>query len=161
MKKIIFTLFAALVVQAQAFTLDFTAYNGTSITSGSPLIVPVAGYGNVRFEAVGLQTLTVNTQYAPGVTLAIEKNETLIVTFLGVYPPYDINDVSFGFNGLSGIDGLVITPIDSTSVQISMTGATGNGAGLRDVTWGAVPEPSTSLLGAVSVLAIALRRRRA
>lgn len=162
MKKIIFTLFAALVVQAQAFTLDFTAYNGQNLSAGSPLIVPVPGYGNVSFSATGINVLNVNTTNPPGdPAIDLSTGDVLIVTFLGVYPPYDINDVSFGWAGLSGLEsaGLVITPIDGVTTSITFNAA--GGAGLREVTFDAIPEPSTSLLGAVSVLAIALRRRRA
>lgn len=163
MKKVLITLFAALCVQAQAFTLDFIAYNGTSIAaSGGTLIVPVIGYGNVSFTNTNTQALPINTTIISGVTINLAPTRTLIVTFLGDYAPYNINDVSFSFNGLSGAENaaMSIVPLNGTTIQITM-GNVGNGAGLREVNFDAIPEPSTTLFGALSVLGLALRRRRA
>jgi hypothetical protein len=161
MKKYILAALAGLCVQAQAFfTLDFAAYNGTNITAGSPLTIFVSGYGDVIFSTTGANVISINTSYAPGVSAAIQPSEVLFVTFAGDYAPTNIDEVSFGFNGLSGADGLVITPLDATTISLQM-GSGGNGAGLRDVTFAAIPEPSTTALGALGVLALALRRRRA
>lgn len=159
MKKIILAALTALCVHAQAFTLDFTAYNGTNITSSSPLTIFVPGYGNVIFSTIGSQVLSINNSYAPGVTIAIQPSRTLLVNFAGPFAPDNIDDVSFGFNGLSGIDNLNIVSLNATTVQLTM-GSTGNGAGLRDVTFTAIPEPSTALLGVMGTLSLALRRRR-
>lgn len=164
MKKIILSLFAVCCVQVNAFTLDFTSYVGQTITPGSPLVVFVPGYGNVRFSS-SASTLSVdNTLFPTGATISIEPTESLLVTFLGE-PPYffvpdDLGDVSFGFNALNTSDGLAISLIAPDSVLISM-GSGGNGAGLREVTFSAIPEPSTTMLGTIGMLAIALRRRRA
>lgn len=160
MKKLLLPAFAALCLQAQAFTLDFTAYNGTNITSGSPLTIFVPGYGNVVFSTIGSQVLSINASYAPGISIAIEPTEVLLVNFAGPYAPDNIDEVSFGFNGLSGIDGLSLVSLNPTTVQMTM-GSGGNGAGLRDVTFTAVPEPSTAVLGVIGTLAMVLRRRRA
>lgn len=159
MKKLIFAALTALCVHAQAFTLDFTAYNGTNITSGSPLTIFVPGYGNVVFSTFGSQVLSINNSYPTGITVAIQPSEVLVVNFAGPYAPTDIEDVSFGFNNLGGSDGLVLTTLNSTTIQLSM-GSGGNGAGLRDVTFSAIPEPSTAVLGVIGTLAMALRRRR-
>lgn len=162
MKKLILAALAALSFNASAFSLDFTAYNGTNISAGSPLTIFVPGYGNVVFSTIGAEVLQVNNVFPPpgAVSLAILPTQTLFVNFAGAYAPFDIDDVSFGFTDLSNGDGLSITSINASTVRLTM-GAGGNGAGLRDVNFSAVPEPSTTMLGAVGVLALALRRRRA
>jgi hypothetical protein len=157
MKKLILAALTALCVYAQAFTLDFTANNGTNITSGSPLTIFVPGYGNVIFSTIGAQVLSINTSYPTGVTIAIQPSEVLLVNFAGAYAP---SDIEFGFNGLGFSDGLDISIVNSTTVQLAM-GSGGNGAGLRDVTFTAIPEPSTAVLGVIGTMALALRRRRA
>ena len=165
MKKYILVALAALCVQAQAFfTLDFTAYNGTTITPGSPLTIAVAGYGNVTFS-VPVDPLTIATGvYVPGsdVTLQMPIGRPVIVSFDGPYAPTDLtNDVFFSFNGLNlSNETLNISIIDSRTLMVTVNG-TGNGAGMRNVTFDAIPEPSTTALGALGVLAMALRRRRA
>jgi hypothetical protein len=164
MKKIIISLFAVCCVHVNAFTLDFTAYVGQTITPGSPLVVFVPGYGDVRFSS-STSTLTVDdSSYLTGATIGIEPTESLLVTFLGEAPyffvPDNLADVSFGFNALNTSDGLAINLVAPDSVLISMS-AGGNGAGLREVTFAAVPEPSTTMLGTIGMLALALRRRRA
>ena len=157
MKKAIFTLIAAFCVHAQAFTLDFIGYNGTNIVAPSTLTIPVVGYGDVLFSTAPGQTITINNTHGE-IAANMDPTESLVVTFLGGA----ISGGNFDIIGLNfnGSDGFVATQISSNTFQFSM-GAGGDGAGLRSMTWNAVPEPSTTMLGALGMLAVALRRRRA
>jgi hypothetical protein len=157
MKKVIFTLLAAFCVQAQAYTLDFIGYNGSSIVAPATLNIPVPGYGTVVLSTLPGQTLSINNTFG-AVAVNMDPTETLVVTFVGD----PITGGSFDMIGLNldSSDGLVVTPISSNTYQFVM-GASGDGAGLRSISWEAVPEPSTTLFGAFSVLALAARRRRA
>lgn len=165
MKKYIIGFLGLLAASASAFTLefslDFTAHNGSTITSGSPLVINVPGYGNVVFTTSGANVLNVNsTTFTPGVSVAIMPTQSLTIQFAGTDPLVDINDVSFGFNNLSGGDGLTYNVVNANTITLNM-GAGGNGAGLRDVTFYVVPEPATAVLGLSGLMALALRRRRA
>lgn len=157
MKKVIFSLLAVFCVQAQAYTLDFIGYNGSSIVAPATLNVPVPGYGTVVLSTLPGQTLTINNTYG-AIAVNIDPSETLVVSFFGD----PITSGSFEMIGLNldNSDGLVVTPISSNTYQFVM-GAGGDGAGLRSISWQAIPEPSTTLFGALSFLALAARRRRA
>lgn len=166
MKKYIIGFFGLLAAHASAFTFDFAfdfvAYNGSTINSSTPLTVNVPGYGNVIFSTTGANTFTVNSTYtAPSsnISLAILPTRSLTIEFAGANPLVDINDVSFGFNNLSGGDGLTYSVVNASTITLNM-GSGGNGAGLRDVSFSTVPEPSTAILGATGLFALALRRRR-
>lgn len=156
MKKVIFTLLAAFCAQAQAFTLDFLAYNGSSIVGPATLNVPVAGYGNVVFSTFSGQTISINNTHG-AVAANLDAGETLVVTFIGD----PLLDGTFSFIGLNigGNDNIDTSSISSNTYALNLV--SGDGVGLQSITWQAVPEPSTTLFGAMSVLAIALRRRRA
>ena len=156
MKKVIFTLLAALCVQAQAFTLDFVANDGTSLVAPATLNIPVAGYGNVLFSSLPGQVITINNTHG-AVAANLDAGESLVITFLGG----PLTDGTFSYIGLNfgGNDNVVNQQISSNTFSLNLV--SGDGMGLQSITWSAVPEPSTTLFGAMSVLAIALRRRRA
>ena len=114
------------------------------------------------FSTTGANTFTVNSTYtAPSsnISLAILPTRSLTIEFAGANPLVDINDVSFGFNNLSGGDGLTYSVVNASTITLNM-GSGGNGAGLRDVSFSTVPEPSTAILGATGLFALVLRRRR-
>lgn len=166
MKKYIVGFFGLLAAHASAFTFDFAfdfvAYNGSTINSSTPLTVNVPGYGNVVFSTTGSNTFTVNSTYtspSSNISLAILPTRSLTIHFAGSDPLVDINDVSFGYNNLGSNETITYNVIDANTIKLTM-GATGNGAGLRDVTFSAVPEPSTAILGVTGLIALALRRRR-
>jgi hypothetical protein len=167
MKKYILVALTALCVQANAFfTLDFNAYNPTNITAATPLTIMVPGYGNVTFAATGVDVFQVNTVFGPGASLQLPMNRTIVISFDGPYAPTNLlEDISFGFNGLGAAETFDVVAIDSRTVTLTIINSpvsgTRNGAGLANVTFAAIPEPSTTALGALGVLALALRRRRA
>jgi hypothetical protein len=136
--------------------LDFVAFNGTSIVAPATLNVPVPGYGNVIFSTMAGDTITINNTHG-AVAANLDAGETLVVTFVGD----PLVDGTFSFIGLNigGNDNVDTQSISTNTYAINLT--SGDGVGLQSITWSAVPEPSTTLFGAMSVLAIALRRRRA
>lgn len=156
MKKAIFTLLAAFCVHAQAFTLDFVAFNGTNLTSPSTLNVPVVGYGTVIFSTLSGQTISINNTHG-AVAANLDAGETLTVTFVGD----PLVGGTFTFIGLNigGNDDVKTTAISSNTYALNL--AAGDGVGLQSISWSAIPEPSTTMLGAIGMLAMALRRRRA
>lgn len=156
MKKAILTLLAAFCFNAQAFTLDFVAFNGTNLTSPSTLTVPVAGYGSVIFSTLPGQTIAINNTHGD-IAANLDAGETLTVTFVG--DPLDGGTFSFIGINIGGNDVINNTAISSNTFALNLSA--GDGVGLQSISWQAIPEPSTTMLGAIGMLAIALRRRRA
>lgn len=156
MKKAIFTLLAAFCAHAQAFTLDFVAFNGINLTSPATINVPVVGYGTLVFSTLPGQTITINNTHG-AVAANLDAGETLAVTFVG--DPIDAGTFSFIGLNIGGNDDVSTTAISSNTFAINL--ASGDGVGLQSISWSAIPEPSTTMLGALGMLAVALRRRRA
>lgn len=153
---------------SQAFTIDFNALvvpSGTTITAATPLTINVAGYGDVRFEVASGDIVQVGQVHANDSgtvlnSLEMDPGENILVTFLG---PQALN-VNFDIAGINpGLDAVNITqhPINTNEYQVGMVGNPGSdGAGLAAVSWTAVPEPSSALLGTLGAGLLILRRRR-
>lgn len=161
----------AAAAATQAFTIDFNGLvvpSGTSITSATPLTINVAGYGDVKFQvapgdAVQVGQVHANDSGTIKNSLEMDPGERIIVTFLG---PQALN-VNFDVVGINpgnpGQDAVQTTQhvIRTAEYQISTTGNVGSdGTGLAAVSWTAVPEPSTALLGGLGAGLLILRRRR-
>ncbi|MFK7910733.1 MAG: PEP-CTERM sorting domain-containing protein [Akkermansiaceae bacterium] len=153
---------------SQAFTIDFNALalpSGTSITSTTPQAINVTGYGLVLFEVPSPDEVQVGQIHANDSgtiknSLEMDPGERIRVTFLG---PKALN-VDFDVTGVNpGFDQVNVTNIGDNpqKFQIDMIGNPGsNGAGLAAVSWTAVPEPSSALLGGLGAGLLILRRRR-
>ncbi|MCP5536086.1 MAG: PEP-CTERM sorting domain-containing protein [Akkermansiaceae bacterium] len=157
---------------SQAFTLDFNALVsanvvalGDTVTSGTPLTVNVAGYGDVRFEVGGTDVVEVGNSYANDsgtvkTSLEMDPGDTVLVTFLGP----DALNVDFDIVGLTpGEEVVQITQhaIRTFEFQVNTIGNPGSdGAGIAAISWTSVPEPSSAILGMLGAGALVLRRRR-
>ncbi len=150
-----------------AFTLDFLGDEGTMLPT-DPLVVFVTGYGNVQFDAVGPATLIVDNRYendGPGQTsspsLNFDSGEQVKVTFLGAQP---IN-VEFDWVGVNAGEFFTAAKgANDSEFFVTLNGAafepTNSGAGLYQIGFDQVPEPSAALLGALGTALLVLRRRR-
>lgn len=144
-----------------AFTLDFVGLLGTSLPP-NPLTISIPGYGEVQFRsAIGSPLIVDNAHEnsngfgAP--SLSFDSGEAVQVTFIGLQPI----DVNFDFVGVSVGESFSIQPdlfIEQAFV-LQLQGG-GDGAGLYQISWNQVPEPTTSLLGAMGCALLVLRRRR-
>ncbi len=150
-----------------AFTLDFIGDEGTMLPT-DPLVVFVSGYGNVQFDAVGPSTLIVDNRFendGPGQTtspsLNFDSGDQVKVTFLAAQP---IN-VEFDWVGTNAGEFFTAAPgATSKEFLVTLNGAAfepvNNGAGLYQIGFEQVPEPSAALLGALGTALLVLRRRR-
>lgn len=150
-----------------AFTLDFLGDEGT-ILPAQPLVIDIPFYGQVRFEAIGSSQLIVDNAFendGPGQTtspsLSFDKGESAKITFLAAQPI----DVTFAFVGVS--TGEFFTTSRGTNANefiVALEGTAFNpeeaGAGLFQIGFNQVPEPSTSLLGLIGGVLLVFRRRR-
>ncbi|MFK7851951.1 MAG: PEP-CTERM sorting domain-containing protein [Akkermansiaceae bacterium] len=152
---------------ASAFTLDFTGFApGTPL----PLTVNVLGYGDVNFSAV-VGTPEIGTFSPPAGTPAIgfENNEAIQLTFTGA-PPVTLAGQYIGAD--VGIDTFTGAALGATGKEFLLTFTTtqvGGTAGLQSVEFTVasvpptnppIPEPSTSLLGAIGAALLVVRRKR-
>jgi len=165
MKTTIFSIASlALVANAGAFGLDFTSVpDGTTI--GAPLTIVVAGYGSVEFSAgnlvdnSGVSTLEVGTDLleggVPTKSLQVETNERVIVRFLGA----PVTNVAFGVISVSGDETAVNSAIAPNLFTLAVTG-NGDGSGLKNIGFDAIPEPSSAALLGLGVLGLLVRRKR-
>ncbi len=144
-----------------AFTLDFVGLIGTSLPP-NPLTITIPGYGDVCFDAAKGSTLVVNDAYkndngfgAP--SLSFDQNEAVKITFKGLQPL----SVDFDFVGVSSGENFTVQPdlFTDQAFIVNLQGS-GDGAGLYQISWNAVPEPASSLLGAMGCALLVLRRRR-
>lgn len=158
---LIAALSCGLCATGSAFTLDFVGLLGTSLPP-NPLTITILGYGPVTFEAANGSTLVINEAYkndngfgAP--SLSFDQNEAVKVTFKGLQPL----SVDFDFVGVSSGEGFTVQPdlFTDQSYIVNLQGS-GDGAGIYQVSWTAVPEPTSSLLGAMGCALLVLRRRR-
>lgn len=154
-------LFCGLCSAASAFTLDFVGYDGQTLPP-NPLTIPITGYGDVTFEAGTGSSLVVNSAFlndngfgAPA--LAFSQNDQVRITFQGA----PVTDVDFDFVGVSNGETFVVQTdlFSSNTFLVNLQGG-GDGAGIFQISFNAVPEPSASLLGALGASLLVIRRRR-
>lgn len=86
-------------------------------------------------------------------------SDSIKITFTGLQPV----NLNLAFVGVS--IGEVFTVQDDLftpqAFLLTLQGTEGsNGAGLYQVSWDAIPEPTTSLLGAMGLALLVIRRRR-
>ncbi len=163
-----FALLAATSFSASAFSVDFTDLLGQTIqnpttANGNPdrFDLNVPGYGSVTILANLGETLTVGQSFSNDTTsiTALEFNDADAVTvrfngFQAINVDFDFVGVSFG----DDFDLSLVGGTDDFLVEFETTISAGS-AGLREISFDAVPEPSTALLGGLSLLSL-LRRRR-
>ncbi|MFD2257763.1 PEP-CTERM sorting domain-containing protein [Luteolibacter algae] len=158
---LIAALYCGLCTVSSAFTLDFNGYVGKSLPTDTISIL-IEGYGNVTFTAGNKSTLIVDEKFkndngfgAP--SLSFDEGDTVNVTFEGAQPL----NVDFDYVGVS--DGESFTTEESQfasqTFTISLEG-NGDGAGLYQISWNQVPEPSSALLGLLGSALLVIRRRR-
>ncbi len=164
---LIAALYCGLCSVGSAFTLDFNSVpSGTNVPP--TLIISVPGYGNVQFDPVGTAALVVDNSYendGPGQTtspsLNFDSTEQVKITFLGAQP---IN-VEFDWVGLNAGEFFTASAGSTASEFIVTLNGTAfeqqnNGAGLYQIGFQQVPEPSAALLGVIGASMLVLRRRR-
>jgi hypothetical protein len=156
--------YLSLCAVGSAFTLDFVSVpTGT----GTPptLTVSVPGYGTVQFDAIGPAILVVDDRYATplGVqtspSLNFDGGESVKITFIG-------NDVINSTIRMGTVDVNIDENFQTVlggapnEYVLTLVSSTGNGAGLYNIKFDAIPEPSASLLGLIGASILVLRRRR-
>lgn len=138
-------LFAATSLSASAFSVDFNDLVGQTIQNPAAagelnrfeILVP--GYGSVTILANSGKTLSLGQSFS---------NDTTTINSL----EFDDEDsVTVRFNGPTAINIDYIIQFETTLQDGS--------AALREISFDAVPEPSTALLCGLSLLGL-LRRRR-
>lgn len=152
---------AGMPIAASAFTLDAVGYGGSEL-SLNPVSVSVPGYGELIFEAAVGTTIVVNSAYQNdngfgGPSLSFDQNEAIKITFNGASPL----NVDFDFVGQSVGESFVVQKDLFTPQAFLVTfQGSGDGAGLYAVSWQAVPEPTSAMLGLIGTAVFAFRRRR-
>lgn len=157
-------LIAGVPAISSAFTLDFAAYTGAVVQSGTPLSINVPGYGDLTFDVGAGSPLVVNSAYQNdngfgGPSLSFDQNDAVKITFNGLSPlnvDFDYVGVSVGESFVSQKD--LFTP---EAFVVNLQGA-GDGAGIYSISWNteAVPEPASAMLGLIGTTIFAFRRRR-
>ena len=165
---------------ASAYSIDFNSFQSTSLVpsssalgqgaAGDPLVhtsylYDVPGYGMVEIRPLNGSELEVNQKFTntpdqPINALEFQHLETVSVSFTGETPL----DVDFDFVGVSLNESLSVTGISavpgSTNYVLEFDTQVQDGeAALRSISWTAVPEPSTAILGSLSLLGLLVRRR--
>ncbi len=146
-----------LVGSAHAFSLDFSAFaNGLELDNS--IVVPVPGYGNVRFteSPTPPTSLEITDQFAPFTGINFVDGETVFVTFEGGA----VRNVDFAFAGVGAGESFTATALNSPDNGSRSVTFSGTGAALIAANFDAVPEPSSTLLVALSALGLVARRRR-
>lgn len=177
------TLLAVSAPAAKAFTFDFS-----SVANGSlPVTVNVLGYGNVTFTLIGGSAQvgtyfgTKTIQMSPASVLSVSfptpvANATFTfvdldgtslpndqVAVVGDYAVTALGVVKNITDSQAHLDNQVVSPqVDSGAGLIVLSLSDQSIAGLRSVSFDAqaIPEPSTTLLAGLGVIALLARRRR-
>lgn len=163
-------LFAATSLSASAFSVDFNDLVGQTIQNPAAagelnrfeILVP--GYGSVTILANSGKTLALGQSFSNDTTtinsLEFDDEDSVTVRFNG---PTAIN-IDFDYVGFSFGDDFDVIAVANPSmdtdyiIQFETTLQDGSAA-LREISFDAVPEPSTALLCGLSLLGL-LRRRR-
>ena len=162
MKSLVFAvIYTGLCAVGSAFTLDF---NSVALgPAGSTFTVtgvtdPVTGelYGDVQFSTSDSLDITADFGFEPDRNLTFDDGEQVTVTFLGAEPL----NVDFDYIGVSANETFLSSTTPDPNVFTVQFISTANNAGLFQISFDQVPEPSTSLLGAVAGSLLLLRRRR-
>ena len=151
--------------QAGAFTVDFTGVAaGTTVPPNLTLDVP--GYGTITISSIvmsdgtGPSNLVIGDTFDDGGvstrSLEFDEKEQVLVTFNGS----EATGVDFDYVGVSGGEEFNTSAFLPNTYIVNLQGS-GDGAGLSGISWNAVPEPSTSLMGLIGGLALLGRRKRA
>lgn len=168
------------ITSASAFTVDFTQHfraatlagvnsaSGSSLPFNTPIVVDVPGYGNVEFQigripAPALNSATVTQRFTndssdPINALEFKDDTAISVSFTGAVPL----NVDFDFVGVGLGEKFAISKSSEQIYGLSFTESAGvldAQAGLRSISFNAVPEPSSALLSSLAALGL-LRRRR-
>ncbi len=146
-----------LIGSASAFSLDFSAFSlGQQLNND--LVVAVPGFGNVRFteSTAPPSSLEIAQDQAPFNGISFDGGEDLIVTFEGG----PVTDVNFAFAGLESGESFSVTTLSNPDDGTRRISFTGDSASLIAVSFESVPEPSSTLLVALSALGLVGRRRR-
>ncbi|MFT6180297.1 MAG: hypothetical protein ACJAXZ_001237 [Akkermansiaceae bacterium] len=159
-----------LVGSASAFSLDFSAYT-VGVELDPDLVVSVSGFGTVTFTEAPSNNpssppseLEITDAYVPDPGIGFQNGEQLEVTFQADNPNVTVQDVTFVFTGVNSGENFSVATTsnpDDGKRLISFSGeGSDGGAGLYQVHFTAVPEPSSTLLVALSALGLVARRRR-
>jgi len=132
---------------SNAFTLDFTGFEGQSIGN---ITIPVTGYGDVVVIKAAFPASTVNGSG----DVPFNAGDKFIFVFTGATPTAN----SVIFNTLTS--GSVTVTGEGTNVRevTFATFGTINGASFDAAT--VVPEPATTFLGVLGSTLLVVRRRR-
>lgn len=141
--------------------MDFVGLVGTNLPP-NPLTINIPDYGDVVFEAATGSALVINEVYkndngfgAP--SLSFDQNEAVKITFTGLQPL----NVDFDFVGVSSGEAFTVQPdlFTPQAFIVNLQGS-GDGAGIYQISWTQVPEPTSALLGVIGSAMLVLRRRR-
>lgn len=186
MKKLLSTAFVGILIAAstpaaKAFSFDFsTVANGPL-----PVTVNVLGYGDVTFTLIGgnaqvgesLGTKTIEMSPASVLTVSfptpvfdatftfIDLDGTQLpndqVAVVGDFAVTALGVVKDITDSQANTDNQVISPeVDSSAGLIVLSLSDQSIAGLKQVNFNAIPEPSSALLAAIGAIAMLARRRR-
>lgn len=140
-----------------AFSLDFSAF-AVGLELNNNIVVPVPGYGNVRFtEAPSPPTsLEITDQPGPFRGINFEDGEQVFVTFEGGA----VSNVNFTFAGVGNNESFSTVALNTPNDGSSSITFSGDSGALVAVSFDSVPEPSSALLAALGSLGLIGRRRR-
>lgn len=152
----------ASIASAGAFTLDAISYEGTTLDS-TPVSVVIPGYGSLVFEALEGSIMPVDRQFenetgsgAP--SMSFDSGEVVKITFVGPEPlNVDFEFAGVGIGEYFTVDADLVTP---QAFIVRLNGSPNAEAGITSMSWNAVPEPSSALLGLIGTSMLVLRRRR-
>ena len=146
---------AGLVGSVSAFSLDFSSFAaGTELNPD--LVVNVPGYGDVRFTERAGADLEVSVAFAPFKGIAFANGDQILVTFEGDQAV----EIDFAFAGVGSGENVSVSNLNTPDDGTRLISFSGEGASLIAVNFDTVPEPSSTLLVALSTLGLIGRRRR-